>query len=180
MSRTIRGMVALGVVVPVLLAAHGCCYLKARGNDAKDMFDIGLTFTKTPHVAVHAGFQSLLTVGYADLDGHLAGIGQGQAGWVPMRYKAAGAVLDGYEQYAYGANFDPAAAASPRQRGAGLGMLHYELPDSAMEMLQCPKFVHLGWVGVDVNCKLGEILDFLAGWSTLDIGGDDDRAMANP
>jgi hypothetical protein len=40
-------------------------------------------------------------------------------------------------------------------------------------VLYCPKVLHLGWVGVALNCHLPELADFFLGWTTLDIMGDD-------
>ena len=41
------------------------------------------------------------------------------------------------------------------------------------EIMNCPKLIHLGWVGIALNCKFGELADLLLGWTTLDIMGDD-------
>jgi len=160
-------------LIALTMLTNGCAYFQARGNDALDVFDIGVTVTKTPHVGVYCGFNSLVGLGYANLDGHMLGIGQRQVGWLPMRFNAGGFVLEGYEQFAYCENFDANDKTTPKQRGNALGMLYYAPPAGGMEMFQCPKFVHLGWVGVNVTCKLSELADFLVGWTTLDIGGDD-------
>lgn len=179
MRNAIRFSLVLGVILPLAMFSSGCAYMQNRGSDAKDAFDIGLTFTKTPHVGVYAGFNSLLGVGYVNMDGHLLGIGSSQAGWwLPMRLNVGGMVLDGYEQYAYCGNYDALDKTTPKQRGNALGMLHFAKPAGAMEMLQCPKIVHVGWIGINVTCKLGELADFLVGWTTLDLAGDDNPAAA--
>jgi len=173
MQQALRLGLVLGVFLPLASLTSGCAYLHNRGNDAKDIFDVGLTFSKQPQFGLYCGFQSLLGVGYAGVDGHECGIGQREMGWLPMRYNAGGLVLAGYEQYAFDGKYDPRNPDSPTTRGVGLGMFHYATPRSVVEMLQCAKFVHLGWIGVNLNCKIGELLDFVIGWSTLDIGGDD-------
>jgi len=169
----------LGLVV-ILLGATGCAssYWKDRGADASDFLDIGITYSREPQVAVYAGFQSLLSVGYASVDGGMLGLGQGQFGDIAMRNRAAGLVVAGAEQYAFGAHYDPADPAYPEWRGAGFCLLSHKTPATTMEFLQCPKFVHLGWIGLNVNCKIGELLDFVLGWTTLDIGGDDGAKRA--
>jgi len=168
----------LGIVV-ALLAATGCAsYWRDRGNDAADFIDVGITYSKTPQIGLYAGFQSILTIGYADVDGGMLGLGQGQFGDLPMRNRNMGLAIVGVEQYAFDGHYDALNPASPEERGAGLGMLAYPAPNSAMEFLQCPKFVHLGWIGLNVNCKIGELLDFVLGWTTLDIGGDDGAKRA--
>ncbi len=114
------------------------------------------------------------------MDGKLIGLGQRQVGLLDMRYKAAGSLLEGYEQYGYGAKYDASDPDSPPRRGAGLGLIYHETPKTVPEALQCPKFVHLLFIGLDVNCKLGEVFDFILGWTTLDIGRDDVREIAPP
>jgi hypothetical protein len=173
-------MLLLLAVAAITSMSGGCAYMKDRGNDALDMFDIGITVSKEPHFAVYGGFQSLLALGYADVDGKLIGLGQRQFGVLDMRYNAAGSLLEGYEQFAYGDKYDPSDPASPPKRGAGLGLLYYETPKSFTEALQCAKFVHLFWIGVDVDCKIGEVFDFLLGWTTLDIGNDDVHGKSPP
>ena len=44
---------------------------------------------------------------------------------------------------------------------------------SANQLANCPKMLHLGWVGLTLNCKFTELTDFLLGWTTLDILSDD-------
>jgi len=170
----------VGFLGLALVACGGCAYLKDRGNDALDIFDVGVTFSAKPHIGLYAGFQSILAVGYADLDGKMLGIGESQVGWLDMRYRAAGALLDGYQQYAYGGNYEKENPNSPVRRGVGLGLLHDELPDSLVQALNCPKFLHILFLGVNLNCKLGELIDFLLGWTTLDIAGDDGRPRSKP
>jgi hypothetical protein len=35
--------------------------------------------------------------------------------------------------------------------------------------------VHLGYLGIEFRLRLAELIDFLAGFTTLDISGDDER-----
>ena len=169
-----RGIVLLAVLMFASTAFTGCAYMKNRGDDALDIFDIGVTFTKEPRFAVYGGFQSLVGVGYSNIDGKMIGVGDRHAGWLDMRYHAAGSVLEGYEQYAFDAEYDPADEDSPTKRGVGLGLIYGGYPDTFIGALNCPKFVHLGFIGVNLNCKIGQVLDFILGWTTLDIGQDDE------
>jgi hypothetical protein len=175
MKNIVKTLSVLGMIC-VLIGSTGCAssYWANRGNDAMDILDVGVTYSKTPHVAVYAGFQNLLSVGYAEVEGGELGIGQSQFGALPMRYHAGGMSIEGYEQYAFGNRYDPKDPVAPTQRGVGLGMLYHRTPGDAMEFFQCPKFVHLGWIGLNLNCKIGELVDFVFGWTTLDLGGDDD------
>ena len=174
MNKILKMLSFLGLAL-TMLGTTGCStsYWSDRGNDATDFIDIGVTYSKKPHVAAYAGFQSLQSVGYADVDGGMLGLGQGQFGNLTMCNRAGGMAIEGQEQYAFGNLYDTKNPASPEKRGAGLGMLYYTPPHNAMEFLQCPKFLHLGWIGLNVNCKIGELVDFVLGWTTLDIGKDD-------
>lgn len=161
------------VLALILCSLTGCAYLENRGNDALDILDVGLTFTKEPRVAVYGGFESVLALGYADVDGKMIGVGDRHAGWLDMRYNAAGCVLEGYEQWGYDGDYDPANPESPTKRGIGVGLIYGGYPRTIVAALNCPKYVHLGFIGVNVNCKIGQVLDFVLGWTTLDIGADD-------
>jgi len=168
-----RTLVMWIAVAVVALMSSGCAYISDRGNDALDIFDMGLTVTSEPRFAVYCGFQSLLALGYSDVDGKMIGIGDRGVGVLDFRHNAAGMVLEGYEQLGVGSAYDPAREDSPVKRGIGLGLIYGDYPDSFIDALNCPKLVHVGFIGVNVNCKLGEIADFVLGWSTLDIANDD-------
>lgn len=180
MGNISRSILLICVLAVASSLCSGCAYMKNRGNDALDIFDIGVTVSKEPHLAVYGGFQSLLALGYSDVEGKLIGIGQRQVGVLDMRYNAAGMLVEGYEQFAYGDKFTELDEDSPEKRGAGLGLLYYGKPDNAMEAMQCPKFVHLFFVGLNVNCKIGQLGDFILGWTTLDIGHDDVHGTTSP
>jgi len=87
--------------------------------------------------------------------------------------------LEGYEQWGYD-NYDASGPNSPRRRGVGLGLGYDAMPRTVPEALNCPKFLHVLFMGANLNCKIGEILDFLLGWTTLDIGKDDEYLGAGP
>ena len=61
----------------------------------------------------------------------------------------------------------------PKTAGVGLGLIYHERPATVVKFLECPKFIHLLFIGVDLNCKIAEAADFILGWTTLDIGSDD-------
>lgn len=161
----------LAIATFVLTTFPGCAYLKDRGNDALDILDVGLTFSTKPHVAVYAGFQSVLGAGYADVEGKMLGIGNRKVGWLDMRYSAAGSLVEAREEWAYGDYEDDPELI--QKQGVGLGLFYHGLPRTVPKALNCAKFVHVLFVGVNVNCKIGEVLDFILGWIPHDIGGDD-------
>ena len=177
MTRLAAVFLAVGILASSL---SGCAYMKHRGDDALAVFDIGFTFSAKPHFAVYAGFQSLLGVGYAEFDGKLFGIGNQSVGWMDARYHAAGMVLEAYEQFAYDGDYNKDAPNSPPVRGAGLGLLYHELPDRFIDALECPKFVHVGWIGFDLNCKIGQLANFIVGWTTIDLAHNEGHLHPKP
>ena len=174
MGRLHRMLLVMVVLSTVTVLSSGCAYLKNRGNDLVDTFDMGITFTEKPRVGVFISFNSLLAAGYSNIDdGKLLGFAQRNVGWLDMRYQAAGALLYGYEQWGYDDNFDKNDPKSPKRRGDGLGLIDYESPKGFCEALQCGKILHLGFIGLNLNCRLGDIMDLVLGLTTLDICGDD-------
>ncbi len=162
----------------VVLSASGCTYMQHRGSDALDMFNVGVTVSKEPGFSLYAGVLSVvLTLGYSNVDGTLYGLADGNAGAVRMRQNAGGVILWGYEQFGY-EQFDAADEDSPEPWKVGLiGVIEGPGPRDG-QVVNCPKLLHLGWVGLTLNCKFGEMADFLLGWTTLDLMGDDETQAA--
>ena len=166
---------AIGVILLALLTCStGCAYLKDRGNDALDFAELGVTVSKRPAFSLYVGFLNILSLGYSRMDGTLYGLARRDAGAVPVRQYAGGVLLWGEEQMGYWADFDPADPNSPEAWRVGpIGLIQGPGPDERDEVLNCPKLLHLGWVGLHLNCHLGELADFLLGWTTIDFMGDD-------
>ena len=161
----------LAVLGGVLVLANGCAYLNDRGSDAMDIMDMGFTFSSKPQVGAYVGFQSFLGVGYANVHGKMFGMAGHKSGLLDMDFKAGGMVLQGEEEWAYDGD-------GLKRHGVGLGLIDGDRPERTMEYFNCPKFVHLGFFGVNLTCHLGELADFLIGWTTLDIGNDDKHHRA--
>ena len=173
-----RSTLTVALLLTAMIACSGCTYAKNRGNDALDILDVGVTTSKEPGFSLYAGFLNILSLGYSNVDGTLRGIGGGDTGAIPMRHNAAGALLWGREQMGYDGAFDPEDPESPQPHGvAPIGLLLGPLP-SGRHAVDCPKLLHLGWVGLTLNCHFAELADFLLGWTTLDILGDDYAAEA--
>jgi hypothetical protein len=163
-----RVLVLAGVLATLVLSS-GCAYMKDRGHDALNIFDIGFTVTKQPHFGIYAGFNSLLAAGYVDMpEGYLLGLGHTHFGALDMRYHGGGMLLEGYEAQGYD-DFDKNDPNTPRERGMGLGLLYSHTPRTIPEAMQCNKIVHVGWIGFDLNCKIGGLLNFLVGWTTFSL-----------
>ena len=161
----------LFLVFPFLTS---CAYLHNRGNDALDVFDVGVTITEEPRVSVYAGFMNLMSLGYANLDqGTLIGIGSREIGAIPMRQNASGIIVYGREQFAFGSNCNPEDPDSPEPWAAGILALPEGPAPPPKKILYSPKVLHLGWLGLTLNCKIGEFADFVLGWATVDFMDDD-------
>ncbi len=164
-SRT-AGLVLVLLVVGILMS--GCAYMRDRGNDAMDMLDVGVTVSPEPKFGAYVGFQSLLGLGYSNFEGQFLGLGGGNAGLMDARYHAASLVVTGSENWQFGGS-----PARESDTDIGLAMLNGGGPDSFARFFTCPKFIHLGFVGIVLNCAPGQVVDFLIGFTTLDLGRDD-------
>ncbi len=171
MLKTDRLMSVLGICVAVVaLFAGGCTYLQNRGQDFTDIFDVGVTVSSEPQFALYAGFLNILSIGYADFEGTLYGMADRSYGAVEARQAAWGLLLAGKEHFVYEYS-DLEEADVPPPWGVGIAGRGARPPKS--QIVNCPKVLHLGWIGVTVNCKFGELADFLLGWTAIDIMGDD-------
>jgi hypothetical protein len=168
---------SVGVILVVLLAGmlfnSGCAYLQNRGNDALDIFDVGITTSEEPQFALYAGFLNIAALGYSNVDGTLAGIGHRNVGVMQVRHHAAGILVYGDEQFGYDGDYNAADPNSPEPWRVGIvGLMEGPGPRNG-QVVNCPKLLHLGWLGLTLNCKFGELADFILGLTTLDIMSDD-------
>jgi len=164
-------VLALGVV---LGGVQGCTYLRYRGEDAADMVDLGVTWSKEPHYSFYLCGVSVASVGAGHVDGKFAGIGGGKVGVTPHYHKVLGLLLWSYEELGWG-TFDVTKPETlERQHVGPLGwILHF--PRRPSYGPGCNHFIHLGYGGLVADLRYMEILDFLAGWTTFDLAGDDGK-----
>lgn len=196
-----RCRAAMGVRV-VLLAAlvmpAGCTYLANRGRDAIDIVDIGLTVSKKPGFALYVDFFNITPVAVSHVDGTYLGIGNRQFGALDHKDRAWGALLWGSEQVNTG-EFDPdnphlISPGKVRQmREAGeplpeqaprynVGLVRMVAQDNSPPgptFLSCRRTIHLGWIGIHNIMRPIDLLDFILGWTTIDIVGDDVSVSAD-
>lgn len=179
-----RRLVTCLILAGLFVCAQGCTYLHNRGNDAKDMIDLGFTFSNKPKFAAFYDFVPVIPIGYGDVQGHFVGLGGGQfSGWAPHYEQSYGAILWGQEKVNFGTSQEDLDAMGERERNKALsfqrtglaGMVQGPFPGSAY-LISCPHYLHLGWVGIVATPRYLHMLDFIAGWTTLDICGDDNRA----
>ncbi len=186
----------------LLLSVQGCAYLKYRADDFAEIADIGLTTSKKPFFAAYADELSILPAGYAHVDGDFIGWGGGQVGKTAHSVHSWGALAHGKEELGWhrkdeagGQTKDTEAKKAWLNRegfieqGAGATMViddtvrfisgdMFEGQNQPDHSLSCLHYVHFGWVGIVVNVRTLDILDFILGWfgidfGRLDLGGDD-------
>jgi hypothetical protein len=169
----------------------GCAspYLKNRGNDLADVFDVGITVSSgKPQFRLE--FQPFLVpIGYSDVHGKLIGLGSRHWGVNDFESKGWGAVLIGEDVYGTGP-FDPR---DPRQFAGDpenapearpsydIGLIPLMKDDSELlwtKYAECNKGIHLGWIGIHIPCRPLDLVDFVLGFTTLDIMHDDTAKKA--
>jgi hypothetical protein len=174
------------LLLSVAWAASGCSYMKKRGNDALDIFDIGFTVTNKlkPDLAVYLDFFGRTPIGAASVDGKLLGIGARRAGLLDYHISSWGLLAWGTDKYGSG-EFNAADPYQARDDQRDLterprfntGFVRMSSQDNApppIQFVACDKLVHLGYVGFLANCRPAELLDFVLGWTTADMLQDDD------
>lgn len=183
MARRQIFLILLVFVLTTVLS--GCAYLTNRKNDALDMMDLGVTVSKKPGFAIFMDKPPVLPMGFANVDGKLIGLGRSSFGVHDFRQKGFGYLIGGSLQAGVD-NYDPQNPDDPKTYGRGLiGYLEKTTefqnnPDPNPDVVgrpktrpYCPMTLHLGWIGFEWGCKAWDMLDFLVGWTTLDIGKDD-------
>jgi len=163
------------LVLAVFMSAfQGCTYMKYRGEDFAEMFDLGFTFTKTPQIGLYANGVSIAAGGYSNIDGWFVGWGGGQFGVTRHYNKCWGLVLIGEETMGWG-DFDKNDPSTLYHQWQGIGgILGMPAETNPSYVPACVHFFpHIGFVGLVWNARYMEMVDFILGWSTLDIAGDD-------
>jgi hypothetical protein len=165
----------------------GCTYLRNRGNDALDIFDLGLTVSKKPQFGLYADWFNLTTLGFSHIDGWLLGWGMRHAGAPTYQEHAWGVLLWGSEKIGIGPfnPEDPHQATSsytgskdecPRYDAGIIGLFAGNNHPPLIQDFECNKGFHLAFIGVYNTCRPIDLIDFILGWTTLDIMGDDNIA----
>jgi hypothetical protein len=173
------------LVAFLVVLTNGCAYFKHRGNDALDFIDLGVTVNQTwwPAFGVYFDPFSLMPLGYSNVDAKFIGMSHRQVGAIDYTNHAWGAIVWGRERRGIGP-FNPNNPyhARPDQRDltqrpvfdvGPVGLAAADNPPPWLHYFEFNRGIHVGWVGVDTTCRISEMLDFILGWTTLDIIGDD-------
>ncbi len=183
MDRRISKLLAAATITAAI-GFSGCTYFRDRGNDAKDMIDIGLTFSKKPGFAFFYDFVPVIPIGGGYVDGRFMGLGGGQFSLAAPHYeRSVGLVLWGEEEVVFGYDREtldvlPEAERNELtnfQRSGLAGLAQGPAPD-ADYLLSCPHYLHVGWIGAVASPRYLQMLDFVLGWTTIDIASDDHRS----
>jgi len=173
-------MAKLTAVLVLLCSAQGCAYFHNRGQDFLDCMDIGLTFSAKPGIAAFYDFIPVVPIGYGYVDGYFVGIGQGQISLGARHFeRSLGLILWGQEEVGFGLpdldslSIEERNEALNFQRSGLVGMIHGPFPGPAY-LISCPHYLHLGFIGAVASPRYLQMLDFVLGWTTLDICADDD------
>jgi len=185
MDRTVRVLSSLVCLVMIVLFVNGCAYLSNRGRDALDIMDIGITFNNDlkPRFGLYIDFFNILPLGYSNVEGKSFGIGNRQIGLLDFQHKSWGVIAWGSEQKGSG-EFNPQDPHQARPDQAGesqrprfnTGIVRMASEDNAppvLQFLECDRVLHLGWIGIHATMRPFDIIDFILGWTTLDIMKDD-------
>lgn len=169
----LRGAAALMLGI-ALSGLSGCTNLQHRWEDALDMIDVGVTFTKTPQIAVYKACSPVFAFGYGKVDGSFLGLGGGQVGLLRHHLEGIGLALWGEQKVAFG-EFDlDDLKTLNHQRSGPLGKKSAPYPGPEY-MLCCVDHLHLGWVGIVANARWLQMADFALGWFGADICNDDGK-----
>jgi len=169
----LRKMALLLGFAALLGIAPGCGYFTDRGNDAAEMFDIGLTFSATPQFAAYTNCPIIFPVGYGDVDGTFVGVGDGKAGVMKHKESSVGLLLWGREEVSWQRFNESGGAEALGNQATGLLGLATSPENTQVKKPACKHYFHLGWVGLVGNIRWLEIPDFFLGWFLLDPSHDD-------
>ena len=185
---TKRNFVKLSMIMGLTaILSSGCAYLQDRGNDAMDIVDIGIAVNKKvkPNFALYLDFFNITPLGYANVDDAVSlGIGNRQIGALDFTHQSWGVLAVGAENKGSG-EFNPA---DPRQARLDqqdlterptydvgfVGSFSGEQPPPDMQFIECDRILYLGWIGIHATMRPIDLIDFVIGWTTIDILGDDD------
>lgn len=176
------------------VSVQGCSYFQQRLSDARNVIDLGLTFSSKPQFALYYSgpIVQIGTIGYGDVDGRFFGLGEGHGHlWSPHYEKSYGLVAWGQEWVSFDhdkAALDalPAEEAEKVSNHMQVGVVGFVRggsgdgapPPGPKYIVSCPHFIHLGWVGVVANPRWLQMVNFVVGWTGLELLKNDNAGSA--
>jgi len=164
--------VLLMALAIVAAAVQGCSYLRSRGRDAGEMFDLGFTFSSKPQLGLYMNCPMVVPIGYGNVDAKFVGVGGGKVGVMEHREKSVGFLVGGTEEVSWGEAGDDSAVSQHYQPVGVLGLAEARENEQPYKPA-CIHYLHLGWIGLTANIRWPEIFDFLVGLFGYDPSHDD-------
>lgn len=189
------GTAGLALLLVVGLAGCGP-YWQDRGNDAKDMFEAGLTVSAKPGFAIYQDYFNYIPHGFSSVDGCFIGNANRKLGISKLKDHSWGYLTRGRHHLRVGEldpadhhQISPAYVEKLKAEGKpmptenpgwdnGVWGVKPDGPAPWPSFISCRRNVHLGFIGVHLSMHPGDILDFLLGWTTVDIMKDDYHTQA--
>jgi hypothetical protein len=182
----LRGLVVVALCA-TLWTSMGCqqvlTYAKYRAQDALEMVDVGFSITTTPQIGLYWNSLDALTFGYCKLDGYFLGWGGNQIGFTRLHAHCWGLGY-AYEEIGWG-DYDLTDPKTLYITNGGIpGYFLFWVPGIPQKIPAyspaCVHFFpHIAYVGLVWNARWWEILDFLVGFSGIDLSGDDGNRIGS-
>jgi len=184
-ARWARAGVVSASLFAVVLMLSGCAYMKNRGEDALDIMDFGLTVNKDlmPSLDAYIDYFVITPVGFSYFDGKFIGLYHNQFGVFNYRENMWALGVWGSERRPSEPmdRLDPAHvdwqkeeyAQRPAYDCGIVGAIAGRSHPLATDWAGCTKTFHFGWIGFHHRGHMNELFDFICGWTTLDLMGDD-------
>ncbi len=172
----IRSWVMAGLLVGVLAPTAGCAskYWRDRYNDFKDQWELGVTSSDNGQFGIYGGLLHFITLGGTSLDCDLHGLANSQWGSHKYYDKSWATLFVGEDSHVVTSGGVPLPPSEEIMKyDTGFLGLPFGQPGDAQTALTSPFMIHLGYGGIVWNTKFVEVLDFVLGWTTLDIMKDD-------
>lgn len=170
--------ICVGVAV-LLVSLTGCeTYLEQRGQDAAQILEIGTTHTDKPSTAFFLCGVSLVGFGGGHIEGTFSGIGGNQVGTTKLYYRSVGYGLWAYEEIGWG-DYDKTKQETLYSYYGAIGGWIHHIARRPGYAPACNHFIHFGHGGFVFNLRYLEVLDFLLGWTMLDLCGDDGDVLGH-
>lgn len=178
------------LLLSLLLAGCSRTYWVDRKNDLLDVAEIDFTYTPqwTPQFALYADLFLLSPIGFSTTDGKALGIGGRDIGVLDQMDERWGLLVWGDKRNGFG-QFNPCdlhQARSDQEYGQDFPHFTTGIVGMAADWenrppilnAACDKALHLGWIGVYKNCRPFELIDFIVGFTTVDLFQDDFSTIA--
>jgi LysM repeat protein len=166
-------LLVLAVIAVMLQGCAVARYFQYRVQDAMDIVEVGVSVSTTPQLALYWNSLDLAVFGYSNFDGYLIGLGGRHPGVTRLHEKCYGLIVS-HEEVAWGP-YDADHPEALRTRIGGLaGLPGLVFGTKTLDSPSCVHFFpHIGYVGLVWDLRWGQILDFIVGWTTIDLGHDD-------